>query len=77
MPPTRCGHIRISSVQPGSAIQLSSSPTASSGIAALPWLITSAPIRNRLWLLPPIASAVVPTQLIVRGCARDSESPAG
>ena len=27
----------------------------------------SAPMRNRLWLLPPMASAVVPSQPMVRG----------
>ena len=36
MPPTRWGHINTSSVHPGSANQLSTSPSASSGIAALP-----------------------------------------
>ena len=74
MPPTRLGYIRISSVQPGAAAQPSSSPKASSGTAALPWPrispwpTNSAPMRNRLWLLPPIAMAAVPIQPIVRGC---------
>src|SRR2546430_8123996 len=69
MPPTRFGHIMISSVHPGSAIHDSASPTIRSGTAAVPWLAKSAPRRNRLWLLPPIASAVVPTHPIVLGCA--------
>ena len=37
MPPTRSGHIRINSIHPGKAAQLSSSPSASSGMAAVPW----------------------------------------
>ena len=53
----------------GIATQLRSRPTISSGTAALPWLTIRAPIRKRLWLLPPIASAVVPTQPRVRGCS--------
>jgi len=36
MPPTRLGHIRMSSVQPGAAAQESSKPRMSSGTAALP-----------------------------------------
>lgn len=76
IPPTRLGHIKMSSVQPGSAIQLSRRPKAKIGTAAVPWPrmvpwpATKAPIRKRLWLLPPIASALVPSQPIVRGCSR-------
>ena len=74
MPPTRFGNISTSSIQIGAAAQLSSNPTISNGIAALPWPrmspcpIGSAPRMNRDWLLPPMASAVVPTQPSVRGC---------
>jgi len=39
---------------------------------AVPCASTSAPIRKRLWLLPPMASAVVPPQPMTRGCARGS-----
>jgi hypothetical protein len=49
------------------AAQLSSSPMMSNGTAPVPWLATSAPMRNRLWLLPPIARALVPNQPSVRG----------
>src|ERR1044071_10461161 len=67
MPPTRLGHMSTSSIQPGVAAQLSRSPTMSRGTAPVPWLATRAPMRNRLWLLPPIASALVPNQPSVRG----------
>jgi hypothetical protein len=67
IPPTRFGHMRISSTHPGAAAQLSSSPIASNGIAAVPCVAMIAPSRNRLWLLPPIASAVVLTHPSVRG----------
>ena len=67
MPPTRSGNMSTSSVQPNAAAQLKSKPTIRSGTAALPWLARSAPSRNRLWLLPPMANAVVPTQPRVRG----------
>ena len=67
IPPTRSGHIMTSSVQPGTAIHDRTSPAASSGSAAVPCAASSAPSRNRLWLLPPIASAVVPTHPIERG----------
>ena len=46
----------------------------SNGTAALPWPgmspwpTKSAVIRKIIWLLPPMASAVVPTQPSVRGC---------
>ena len=36
IPPTRLGHINTSSVQPGSAAQLSTRPNTNSGMAALP-----------------------------------------
>lgn len=39
----------------------------SKGTAPLPWPAMRAPIRKRLWLLPPMARAVVPSQPIVRG----------
>ena len=67
MPPTRLGHISTSSVHPKAAAQLSSKPTIKSGTAALPCPAISAPIRNRLALLPARASAVVPNHAIVRG----------
>ena len=51
------------------ANQLNSIPIASSGIAAVPWAAISAPSRNSIWLLPPIAIAVVPSHPIVRGWA--------
>ena len=70
MPPTRFGHIMISSSQPGSAAQLRSNPTMSNGTAAVP-CVTNSPVApammNRLWLLPPMARAVVPIQPMVRG----------
>src|SRR6201986_3530651 len=34
------------------------------------WPMSSADKRNRLWLLPPIAKAVVLAQPTVRGCGR-------
>ena len=68
MPPTRLGHSMISSVQPGSAAHESNSPITSNGTAPDPCPAYSAPIRNRLWFDPPMASAVVPSQPIVRGC---------
>ena len=37
MPPTRLGHMSTSSVHAGAAAQPSSTPTMSSGTAALPW----------------------------------------
>ena len=74
MPPTRFGHIRISSIQPGAAAQASSRPMTSSGTAAVPWLSISAPIRNRLWLLPPIPAGNV--RRGITGCAR-SHPPFG
>ena len=37
-------------------------------MAALPCATNSAPSKNRLWLLPPIANAAVRTQPDVRGC---------
>lgn len=67
MPPTRLGHIRMSSIQPGVAAQLRTSPMMSSGTAALPCASTRAPIRKRLWFDPPIASAVAPGQPSTRG----------
>jgi hypothetical protein len=35
-----------------------------------PWPMKSAVIRKIIWLLPPIARAVVPTHPMVLGCER-------
>ena len=41
------------------------------GIAPLPCAAMSAPTRKTIWLEPPMASAEVPSQPIVRGCSRN------
>ena len=58
---------------PGRRRPAQEQPIISSGTAALPcpgispWPANSAVMRNRLWLLPPMARAVVATQPSVRG----------
>ena len=75
IPPTRSGHIRISSVHPGSAAHDIARPTTRSGTAAVPCAARRAPTMNSIWLLPPMAIAVVPTHPMVRGCAPERRAP--
>ena len=67
MPPTRLGHMRTSSIQPGAAAHPSRRPTIRIGIAPLPWAAISAPTRKTIWFEPPMARADVPSHPIVRG----------
>jgi hypothetical protein len=62
-----------SSVQPGAAIQLSSTPTMRTGIAPLPLTAISAATRKTIWFEPPMARADVPSQEMVRGCGAEDE----
>src|SRR5262249_38285937 len=67
------GAVGMRSVHAGAAAQLRSRPTIRSGTAALPcpgmlpWPTKSAVIRKIIWLLPPMARAVVPSQPSTRG----------
>jgi hypothetical protein len=80
MPPTRFDHIKTSSVQAGAAAQPRRTPKMSSGTAALPcprivpWPTNSAVIKKIIWLLPPMASAVVPNQPSTLGWGAATEA---
>ena len=70
MPPTRLGNMHESSIQPGVAKYARTRPRAKRMMAKDAWVASSAPMRKIDWLLPPMASAVAPRQVMMRGWGR-------